>query len=156
MEISIGELSRRTGVKVPTIRYYESVALIPHRNEGGQRRYGESEVSRLIFIRHARELGFEIEAIRTLLALQDNPNQPCTTADRIARARLADVEQRIRSLTALKGELELMINGCSHGYVATCRVIEVLADHGQCKPAAGVPVGRAVRRSAQVQSDRRV
>jgi DNA-binding transcriptional MerR regulator len=132
MEISIGELSRRTGVKVPTIRYYESVALMPppSRSEGKQRRYAQPEVSRLIFIRHARELGFEIEAIRTLLALQDDPNQSCTIADRIARARLADVEQRIRSLTALKAELELMINGCKHGYVATCRVIEVLANHG--------------------------
>ena len=87
MEISIGELSRRTGVKAPTIRYYESVALMPAppRSEGQQRRYAQPEVSRLIFIRHARELGFEIDAIRTLLALQDNPNQPCTTADRIAR-----------------------------------------------------------------------
>jgi DNA-binding transcriptional MerR regulator len=134
MEISIGELSRRTGVKAPTIRYYESVALMPAplRSEGKQRRYGEAEASRLTFIRHARELGFEIEAIRTLLALQDNPNQPCTTADRIARMRLAEVEQRIRSLTALKAELELMIKGCGHGYVADCRVIEVLADHGQC------------------------
>ena len=89
-------------------------------------------MSRLIFIRHARELGFEIDAIRTLLALQDNPNQPCTTADRIARARLAEVERRIRSLTALKAELESMIKGCRLGNVATCRVIEVLADHGQC------------------------
>ena len=134
MEISIGELSRRTGVKAPTIRYYESVALMPAppRSEGQQRRYAQPEVSRLIFIRRARELGFEIDAIRTLLALQDKPNQPCTTADGIARARLADVEQRIRSLTALKAELELMIKGCKHGYVATCRVIEVLANHGQC------------------------
>jgi DNA-binding transcriptional MerR regulator len=134
MELSIGALSRRTGVKAPTIRYYESVALMPAppRSEGKQRRYAESDVSRLIFIRHARELGFEIEAIRTLLALQDDPDQSCATADRIARARLVEVEQRIRSLTALKTELDLMINGCQHGHVATCHVIEVLADHGQC------------------------
>jgi DNA-binding transcriptional MerR regulator len=134
MEISIGELSRRTHVKVPTIRYYESVALMPAplRSEGKQRRYGEAEASRLTFIRRARELGFEIDAIRTLLALQDNPSQPCTTADRIARARLADVEQRIQSLSALKAELELMVEGCRQGYIATYRVIEVLADHGQC------------------------
>ncbi len=104
----------------------------PPRSEGKHRRYAEPEVSRLGFIRHARELGFEIETIRTLLALQDNLNQPRTTADGIARARLSDVEQRIRSLTALKAELELMIKGCKHGYVAICRVIEVLADHGQC------------------------
>ena len=134
MKISIGELSRRTDVKVATIRYYESIALMsaPPRSEGKQRRYSEPDVSRLIFIRHARELGFEVDAIRTLLALQDNPNQPCTTADRIARARLAEVERRIRSLTALKAELESMIVGCRLGSVATCHVIEVLADHGQC------------------------
>ena len=82
--------------------------------------------------RPPRELGFEIEAIRTLLALQDNPDQSCVTADHIARARLVEVEQRIRSLTALKSELDLMINGCRHGHVATCHVIEVLADHGKC------------------------
>ena len=51
---------------------------------------------------------------------------------RIARARLAEVEQRIRSLMALKAELESMVEGCSHGQVAECRVIEVLADHGEC------------------------
>ena len=134
MEMSIGELSRRTGVKVPTIRYYESVALMlaPPRSEGQQRRYAQPQVSRLVFIRHARELGFEIDAIRTLLALQDNPNKSCATVDRIARARLAETVQRIRSLTALKAELKLMIRGCHLGNVATCRVIEVLADHGQC------------------------
>jgi DNA-binding transcriptional MerR regulator len=134
MEISIGALSRRAGVKAPTIRYYESVALMPAppRSEGKQRRYAESDVSRLVFIRHARELGFEIDAIRTLLALQDNPDQSCATADAIARARVAEVEQRIRSLTALKAELDSMIKGCRHGHVATCHVIEVLADHGQC------------------------
>lgn len=62
MNISIGELSRRTGVKVPTIRYYEGAGLMPAptRTEGKQRRYLETEISRLNFIRHARELGFEI------------------------------------------------------------------------------------------------
>ena len=90
---------------------------------------------RLAFIRHARELGFEIEAIRTLLTLQDNPSQPCATADAIAQARLAEVVQRIRSLTALKAELEIMVEGCRHGKVGECRVIEVLADHSQCEHA---------------------
>jgi DNA-binding transcriptional MerR regulator len=90
---------------------------------------------RLAFIRHSRELGFDIEAIRTLLTLQDNPSQPCATADTIAQARLADVVQRIRSLTALKAELELMVEGCRHGKVGECRVIEVLADHSQCEHA---------------------
>jgi DNA-binding transcriptional MerR regulator len=133
-EASIGEAARRSGVKVPTIRYYEQIGLLPglSRNEGNRRCYRESDVRRLAFIRHARELGFEIEAIRALLTLQDDPTQPCGTADIIAKARLVEVEQRIRSLTALKAELEVMVQGCSHGHVSECRVIEILADHGKC------------------------
>ena len=135
--VAIGEAARQSGVKAPTIRYYEQIGLLaaPSRSEGNRRHFGDSDLRRLTFIRHARELGFEIEAIRTLLTLQDDPSQPCATADSIAKARLADVEQRIRSLTALKAELELMVDGCSHGHVATCRVIEVLADHGKCAHA---------------------
>ncbi|MEP6564265.1 MAG: helix-turn-helix domain-containing protein, partial [Mesorhizobium sp.] len=133
--VSIGEASRQSGVKVPTIRYYEQIGLLPapNRSEGNRRHFEVSDLRRLAFIRHARELGFEIEAIRTLLMLQDNPSQPCATADTIAQARLADVVQRIRSLTALKAELELMVEGCRHGKVGECRVIEVLADHSQCE-----------------------
>ncbi|CAN7574716.1 helix-turn-helix domain-containing protein [Pararhizobium sp. LjRoot235] len=133
-KITIGEASRQSGVKVPTIRYYEGIGLLrsPSRSEGNQRSYQSSDLNRLIFIRHARELGFEVEAIRTLLCLQDNPLQPCASADAIAKARLGEVEQRIRSLTALKAELEMMVEGCGHGRVEQCRVIEVLADHGQC------------------------
>ena len=130
----IGKASEASGVKVPTIRYYEDIGLLPAppRNEGNRRLYEQADVSRLAFIRHARELGFEVEAIRNLLTLQDRPAQSCQAADRIARARLIDVEQRINSLTALKAELERMLDGCAHGKVAECRVIEILSDHGQC------------------------
>ncbi|MBB3312606.1 DNA-binding transcriptional MerR regulator [Rhizobium sp. BK196] len=133
-KITIGEAARQSGVKVPTIRYYEGIGLLsaPSRSEGNQRSYEPSDLNRLAFIRHARELGFEIEAIRTLLQLQDDPHQPCASADAIAKARLIEVEQRIRSLNALKAELELMVEGCGHGRVDQCRVIEVLADHGKC------------------------
>src|SRR3954466_5140877 len=71
----------------------------------------QRDLRRLAFIRHARELGFEIDAIRALLALQDQPGQSCAAADQIARARLTEVEQRIARLTALKAELERMITG---------------------------------------------
>ncbi|PZM16477.1 MerR family transcriptional regulator [Rhizobium tubonense] len=133
-KITIGDAARKSGVKVPTIRYYESIGLLvpPDRSEGNQRCYEPSDLRRLSFIRHARELGFDIDAIRTLLTLQDDPHQSCASADGIAKARLIEVEQRIRSLTALKGELELMVEGCGHGRVEQCRVIEVLADHSQC------------------------
>jgi DNA-binding transcriptional MerR regulator len=135
--VPIGEAARQSGVKVPTIRYYEQIGLLPApvRSEGNRRHYDDADLRRLVFIRHARELGFAIDAIRTLLTLQDNPSQPCATADVIAKARLAEVDQRINSLVALKAELELMVEGCSRGRVAECRVIEVLADHGKCAHA---------------------
>ncbi len=133
--VPIGEAARQSGVKVPTIRYYEQIGLLPAppRSEGNRRQYDGGDLRRLAFIRHARGLGFEIDAIRTLLTLQDQPGQSCAAADEIARARLVEVEQRIASLTALKAELKRMVASCSHGLVDQCRVIEILADHGQCR-----------------------
>src|SRR5215475_10784831 len=98
-KITIGDAARHSGVKVPTIRYYEEIGLLraPTRSEGNQRSYEPSDLDRLAFIRHARELGFEIDAIRALLKLQDDPDQSCASADAIAKARLLEVEQRIRS-----------------------------------------------------------
>lgn len=128
--IPIGAAARQSGVKVPTIRYYEQIRLlpVPDRTEGNRRLYDPRDLQRLAFIRHARELGFEVEAIRSLLTLQDDPNQSCQAADEIARARLADVKQRIARLTALESELERMVEECGCGRVADCRVIETLAD----------------------------
>ena len=134
MDISIGELSRRTGVKVPTIRYYEGAGLMPRpaRSEGNQRRYIAAEVSQLNFIRHARELGFEVEAIRELLALSAQPDRPCVEVDVIARRHMAEVERRIGQLVALRAELQRMLDDCDHGRVCECRVIETLAENGRC------------------------
>ena len=137
----IGEISRRSGVKVPTIRYYEQIGLLPTppRTEGNRRFYGEADLQRLAFIRHGRELGFEIDAIRTLLILQEDRNQSCASACDIARARLEEVEQRLRSLKALRGELKAMLECGRHGKVAECRVIEVVADHGKCRSPVHQP-----------------
>jgi DNA-binding transcriptional MerR regulator len=132
--LSIKDAARESGVKIPTIRYYEDIGLLPSpgRDASNRRVFAAGDLKRLAFIRHARELGFDIDAIRTLLELQDRPDQSCSAADAIAQARLADVNQRIRSLMALKTELETMVEGCRHGHVSECRVIETLADHGRC------------------------
>ncbi|MBN9361539.1 MULTISPECIES: helix-turn-helix domain-containing protein [unclassified Devosia] len=134
MNLPIGELSRRTGVKVPTIRFYEQIGLLPSppRTEGNQRRYGKPEVERLNFIRHSRELGFEVEDIRELLDMAASPQASCHQADSIARNHLTEIDRRIASLTALRGELTRMVEECGHGRICDCRIIEVLADHGEC------------------------
>lgn len=132
--LTIGSLARKTGTKVQTIRYYEQIGLMPEpgRTEGGQRRYGNPELDRLAFIRHARQLGFSLEAIRELLDLSDHPNRPCHEADAIARRQLKQVEQRLTRLEALRTELKRMVHECSGGQTADCRVLEVLRDHSEC------------------------
>ncbi len=134
MNLPIGELSRLTGVKVPTIRFYEQIGLLsaPPRTEGNQRRYGRPEVERLNFIRHSRELGFEVDDIRELLEMAGAPQASCHQADSIARNHLTEMDRRIASLTALRGELGRMVEECGHGRICDCRIIEVLADHGEC------------------------
>jgi DNA-binding transcriptional MerR regulator len=139
--VPIGIAAALSGVKIPTIRYYEQIGLLPRplRTGSNRRNYSGADVRRLAFIRHARLLGFEIGAIRELLALQDNPDRSCMAADAIARARLSEVGQRIRVLTALKAELEDMIAGCSQSRVADCHIIATLADDGDRRSRAARP-----------------
>lgn len=132
--LTIGKLGSSTGVKVPTIRYYEQIGLLPEaeRSAGNQRLYTRKTHDRLAFIRHARDLGFSLEAVRDLLSLSDNPDHACAAVDAIARAQLSEVESRIARLTDLKHELERMLVHCGTDRISDCRVIEVLGDHSLC------------------------
>ncbi|MGD9668521.1 MAG: helix-turn-helix domain-containing protein [Hyphomicrobiaceae bacterium] len=126
---AIGALSHRTGVKIPTIRYYEEIGLLPAaiRSGGGRRVYQDADVRRLAFIRHARDLGFEIDAIRDLLQLADRRDGPCAAADAIARRHAVEIDQKIAKLKHLRRELSRMIDGCHQSDIRTCKVIEALA-----------------------------
>ncbi|GLS85598.1 MerR family transcriptional regulator [Cypionkella aquatica] len=137
--LTIGKLGRASGVKVPTIRYYEQIGLLPaaDRSAGNQRLYTRATQERLAFIRHARDLGFPLEAIRDLLGLSDRPEQSCAEVDAIARTQLLAVEGRITRLLALKTELERMVDHCAGGTIAECRVIEVLGNHAHCSADHG-------------------
>ncbi|SFQ68121.1 Cu(I)-responsive transcriptional regulator [Roseivivax halotolerans] len=131
---SIGTLAKRTGTKVQTIRYYEQIGLMPEpgRTDGGQRRYGDVELDRLSFIRHSRQLGFSLGAIRELLDLSDSPERSCAQVDAVAQKQLREVEARIARLEALRVELRRMISECNAERVADCRILEVLRDHEGC------------------------
>jgi len=132
---SIGALSKRTGVKVPTIRYYEQMGLLeaPERTEGNQRRYSLSGLERLGFIKHARELGFSIEAIASLIDLNGHPNRPCADATRIAQDQLAAVRQKIAQLARLETELDRIASGCEADTAEECYVLSALFDHAMCE-----------------------
>jgi DNA-binding transcriptional MerR regulator len=132
---SIGELSRRTKVKVPTIRYYEDMGLLAEaeRTAGNQRRYDKAGLERLSFIRHARDLGFSIEAILSLIELQEHPDRSCKAADKIATSQLVDVRAKIKRLKALEKELVRISKGCDgSGVSEDCYVLASLSDHGLC------------------------
>ncbi|SAL79917.1 MerR family regulatory protein [Caballeronia terrestris] len=127
--LTIGHLASATGTKVETIRFYEKTNLLPApaRTEGNYRSYTVAHLNRLSFIRRARDLGFSLEQVRELLALADDRSRSCSAIDAIAREHRFEVERKIRDLQALKAELDNLIDQCSCGTVAECRIIEALS-----------------------------
>lgn len=127
--LSIGQLGQATGTKVTTIRFYEEQGLlrVPRRSASGRRQYGDLDRQRLAFIRRSRSLGFPVDAVRELLALSHDEETSCTAVDSIARAHLADIDQKIADLVAMRTELDRVIGSCRHGTVADCKIIETLA-----------------------------
>ena len=130
---SIGELARQTGVKIPTIRYYEQIGLIApaERSEGNQRRYTQEGFRRLSFIRHSRDLGFSLNDTRELLNLSEHPEGECSDAHGIAARHLAGVREKIAKMKRLEKELK-RISNCEAGKLEDCAVLETLADHRLC------------------------
>jgi DNA-binding transcriptional MerR regulator len=131
---SIGQLAKRLNCAVQTLRYYESIGLVapPHRTDGNQRRYNDTHLNQLRFIRHARELGFSLDAIKSLLRLSRHADEPCDQANAIAEEQLNAVRSRITRLQALEEELSRMVGVCEGSTVEHCRVIEVLENHALC------------------------
>ena len=123
--LSIGKLSELTGVKVVTIRYYESVGLLPPppRTEGNRRLYGQADVDRLVFIRRSREFGLSQEAIKGLLALEVNQMQPCHSAITIAKEHLREIEHKIRELGALAEYFRGILDRCTGERVDVCPIL---------------------------------
>ena len=128
--ISIGELSRRTGVNIETIRYYERINMMPHppRSTSGRRVYGEVETRTLAFIRHARELGFCLNEIRALLALSArHGDEMCVEVRQLAANHLGDVRAKIADLRAMERILADAVRRCDEGESARCPLIDALS-----------------------------
>lgn len=129
MGLTIGQMSKATGVKPVTIRFYEKSGLLgkPERTGANYRAYGEADMARLSFVCRARNLGFSLYQIRALLTLSDDKSQDCASVDDMARAHLNEVDRKLADLTALRRELKAVISSCSGGSVGDCRIIEALA-----------------------------
>ncbi|KQT87464.1 helix-turn-helix domain-containing protein [Aurantimonas sp. Leaf443] len=140
---SIGRVAEATGCKVPTIRFYEEIGLLPEpeRTHGNQRRYVSRHVERLRFVMHARELGLPLGSIRRLIDLSENPTAPCAEADAIAREQLGLVREKIARLRALEAELERVLAACDRGVAQDCAVLQVLSEHETCRHGHGGAAG---------------
>ena len=161
MDFSIGQLGKLTNTKVPTVRYYEQIGLVTplFRSDGGQRRYDQSSVRRLGFVRHAREMGFTLDAIRQLLSLADRPTASCEPVDGIVREQLEDVNRRLANLQAIRDELQRMLAECEGGEASHCRILEILRDHSLCltddhgDPGATRPAQDSARQKPTAAND---
>ena len=126
--LAIGALSKRTGCKVETIRFYEREGLLsaPARSAGGYRLYSKDHLKRLTFIRRARALGFSIDEVRKLLTLADERERPCAEVRVVADAHLGDVRAKIADLRAMERVLRESVARCADGRRADCALIEAL------------------------------
>lgn len=130
----IGELARRAGVNVQTVRYYERRGLLPdpRHHAAGYREYGTGTLQRLRFIRRAQELGFTLREIEQLLGLRLRSST--TAADVKARAeeKIADVDRRLRDLSRIRAALAHLAGQCrgGHGPVGNCPLLEALGATG--------------------------
>jgi MerR family mercuric resistance operon transcriptional regulator len=126
--LSIGELSKRCGVNIETIRYYERIKMLPtpERTASGRRVYGPAERRTLAFIRRSRELGFTLEEIRAMLALGGPERAPCADVHKIASAHLANVRHKLSDLAKLEAILAETVAQCSDGATPDCPVLDIL------------------------------
>ncbi|MGH7040928.1 MAG: MerR family transcriptional regulator [Acetobacteraceae bacterium] len=126
--IAIGELSRRTGCNIETVRYYERIGLLPKPSRRGTyRRYDREDVGRLAFVRRARELGFTLDEIRALLALATGGQEACADVREIAATHLAAIQTKIVDLQAMERALAQAVHTCDAGRMAECPVISALS-----------------------------
>jgi MerR family mercuric resistance operon transcriptional regulator len=124
----IGELSRRTGCNIETIRYYERIGLIPEPpRRGCYRSYGPEDVDRLGFVRRARELGFTLDEVRALLGLVAGGHASCVEARDLAAANLKDVRARIADLRRMERVLAETVRACDAGNDTCCPLIATLS-----------------------------
>jgi MerR family mercuric resistance operon transcriptional regulator len=129
MAMPIGELSRRSGVNIETIRYYERIKVLPAppRAASGRRVYGSAETRTLAFIRRFRELGFTLEEIRTLLALSaENGQSVCAEVSELATGHLGEVRAKIADLKAMERVLADAARRCDAGEAVGCPLIDAL------------------------------
>ncbi len=129
MAFTIGELAKRSGIGLETVRFYERKGLIaePPRTDSGYRQYPEEVVGRIRFIRRAKELGFALKEISELLSLRVDPDTTCVDVRKQTEFKISDVEEKIRALRRIKTALKKLAASCvGTGPASECPILEAL------------------------------
>lgn len=127
--LNIGQVANRTGVTVETVRFYEKQSLIakPVRTNAGYRQYPPETVKRVLFIQHAKEVGFALKDIGDLLALRQKPGTSCSDIKFRATQKIEEVDQKIQDLNRIRAALGRMVMKCSgQGDLSECPILEEL------------------------------
>ena len=128
--MNIGDVAVATGLPAKTIRYYESEGLIdrPRRSAGNYRLYDERHVATLRFIQQARQLGFSVREVASLVALWRNKRRASADVRRLATAHLGDIDARIAELKRIRQTLEGLIARCQGDHRPDCPILDELAE----------------------------
>jgi Cu(I)-responsive transcriptional regulator len=128
--VNIGAASEASGVSQRMIRHYEKIGLVPApaRRESGYRDYSQADVHRLRFIANARDLGFPIEEIRTLLGLWSDQGRSSAEVKAVAEARAAELGRKARALDAMRRTLIDLARSCHGDDRPECPIIDRLAE----------------------------
>jgi Hg(II)-responsive transcriptional regulator len=140
--LRIGEVAGRARVNIQTLRFYERRGLLaePPRRPSGYREYPAESVARVRFIKRAQELGFSLAEVQELLRLRDDPQIPCKQVRSSAETKVAEIEQKIRRLTAMKTALRALVASCAANREHHCPLLEALDESGeQARPKAEKP-----------------
>ena len=124
--LQIGEVAKRSGISVDTIRFYEREGLIPKldRSPGGYRRYPESVIKQILFIQHAKSLGFSLKEIGELIALKNTPTATCERVKAAAQAKVDDIQKKLDGLHKIKETLMPLIDQChSTDPISDCPIL---------------------------------
>ena len=128
--LSIGKVAKQAGISVETIRFYERKGLLqePQRKESGYRQYQEEDVRKLVFIQHAKNLGFSLNEIRDLMSLQADSKSTSREVKNMAENKLQDIEEKIKMLQRMRRTLKHLVDKCpGKGPTTECPILDALA-----------------------------
>ena len=138
--LSIGDIAKRTGVTVETLRFYEKQGLIPTpaRSASGYRQYPQTTVKRVQLVQRAKAVGFTLSDIRELLALRTQPGVTCVDIRRRAESKIAEIEAKLDELERMRQALRRLAAQCSNdGTVSECPILDALEDNSESEFSAG-------------------